>query len=156
VSADVDEEDIPRVRVGMKVVLRADALPSRTFDGEVGEITPKGDPVARTYRVRIRLAEPDAFSVGMTVDANLIVSVREHALLVPTAALSGAAVWLVRDGRLVRQPVRAGVTSVAQTEIQDGLDDDARLVAAPTDALKEGRRARIRTLPATAGVPGAR
>jgi RND family efflux transporter MFP subunit len=160
VSADVDEEDIPRVRVGMKVVLHADALPNRTFDGEVGEITPKGDPVARTYRVRIRLADPDAFSVGMTVDANLIVSVREHALLLPTTALAGGTVWLVRDGRLARRPVQAGVTSAAQTEIQSGLDDDARVVAAPTDALREGRRARIRAAPApasaTAGVPGGR
>jgi RND family efflux transporter MFP subunit len=148
VTADVDEEDIPKVKVGMKVVLRADALPSRSFDGEVAEVTPKGDPVARTYRVRIALADPDAFSVGMTVDANLIVAVREHALLVPTSALGNGAVWLVRDGRLVRQPVQAGVTSAAQTEITGGLADDARLVAVPTEALREGRRARSREAPA--------
>uniref|UniRef100_UPI0025FABDDF efflux RND transporter periplasmic adaptor subunit n=1 Tax=uncultured Thiocystis sp. TaxID=1202134 RepID=UPI0025FABDDF len=55
VTADVDEEDIPRVRVGQKVVLHADALPDQVFDGEVSQITPKGDPVARTFRVRIRL-----------------------------------------------------------------------------------------------------
>jgi RND family efflux transporter MFP subunit len=156
VSADVDEEDIPRVRVGMPVVLRADALPSRTFDGEVLEITPKGDPVARTYRVRIRLADPDAFKVGMTVDANLIVAVRERALLVPATALSGGAAWLVRDGRLVRQPVEVGITSAARTEIRRGLDDSAQLVASPSDSLREGRRARIKAAPAAAGAPGAR
>nr|MCU0735202.1 efflux RND transporter periplasmic adaptor subunit [Methylotetracoccus sp.] len=47
VTAEVDEEDIPRVRVGQKALLRADALPDQVFDGEVSEITPKGDPVAR-------------------------------------------------------------------------------------------------------------
>ncbi len=156
VSADVDEEDIPRVHVGMKVVLHADALPNRTFDGEVGEITPKGDPVARTYRVRIRLLDPDALSVGMTVDANLIVAVREQALLVPTTTLANGAVWVVKDGRLARQPVEAGITSATQTEIRSGLGDDAQVVAAPSDALREGRRARIRAVPATAGVPGRR
>jgi RND family efflux transporter MFP subunit len=155
VSADVDEEDIPRVQVGMKVVLHADALPNRTFDGEVGEITPKGDPVARTYRVRIRLADPAAFSVGMTVDANLIVAVREHALLLPTIALAKGAVWLVRGGRLVRQPVQAGVTNAAQTEIRSGLSDDAQVVASATDALREGRRARIRTAPVATPAPAA-
>jgi RND family efflux transporter MFP subunit len=143
VSADVDEEDIPRVKVGMKVVLHADALPNRAFDGDVIEVTPKGDPVARTYRVRIGLADPDAFSVGMTVDANLIVAVRERALLVPSKVLAGGAVWLVRDGRLHRQPVQVGVTSAARTEILAGLDDDARVLVAPSDALREGRRARI-------------
>ncbi|MBS0396727.1 MAG: efflux RND transporter periplasmic adaptor subunit, partial [Proteobacteria bacterium] len=87
VSADVDEEDIPHVQVGQKVVLHADALPTQTFDGEVSEVTPKGDPVARTYRVRIRLARPEAFQVGMTVDANLIVAVHESALLLPSTAV---------------------------------------------------------------------
>jgi len=156
VSADVDEEDIPRVQVGMKVVLHADALPNRTFDGEVSEITPKGDPVARTYRVRIRLADPEAFRVGMTVDANLIVAVREHALLLPTAALANGAVWLVRDGRLVRQPLQAGITSAAETEIRGGLADDAQVVAAPTEALRAGRRARVRGAPAATGAAGGR
>jgi len=48
----------PRVRVGQKVVLHADALPGQVLDGEVSQITPKGDPIARTFRVRIQLADP--------------------------------------------------------------------------------------------------
>ena len=143
VTADVDEEDIPRVAVGQKVVLRADALPGRSFDGEVSEVTPKGDPVARTYRVRIRLVEPGPFKVGMTVDANLIVAERPSALLVPTSAVVRGAVWVVRAGRLARQPVRVGVTGPARTEILAGLEDGARVVANPSEALVEGRAARI-------------
>ncbi|MGZ8260411.1 MAG: efflux RND transporter periplasmic adaptor subunit, partial [Caldimonas sp.] len=89
VSAEVDEEDIARVVVGQKAMLRTDALPGRLFEGEVAEITPKGDPVSRSYRVRIRLADAPAVDAGplrtgMTMDANLIVSRRENALLVPS------------------------------------------------------------------------
>jgi len=149
VTADVDEEDVPRVRVGMKVVLRADAIPNHTYDGKVTEVTPKGDPVARTYRVRIALDDPDAFRVGMTVDANLIVAVREQALLVPATAVSGGAVWVVRDGRLARQPVTIGITSATQAEIVAGLDTGAQIVAAPGPDLREGRRARTHPLPQT-------
>ena len=58
VTAEVDEEDISRVHIGQKVVLRADALPGEILDGHVSEITPKGDPVARSYRVRVALADP--------------------------------------------------------------------------------------------------
>jgi len=143
VTADVDEEDIPRVQVGQKVVLRADALPGRSFDGEVSDVTPKGDPVARTYRVRVRLAAPEAFKVGMTVDANLIVAERQDALLVPTSALTHGAVWVVRAGRLARQPVQVGVTGATLTEIRAGLADGARVVANPGAALVEGRAARV-------------
>ena len=146
VTAEVDEEDIARVRVGQKVVLRADALPGRLLDGTVSEITPKGDPVARSYRVRIKLANPDELKVGMTVDANLIVAERDNALLVPATALQSDAVWVVNDGRLHRQPVRVGVTGSGRVEILDGLAPDARVVDSPGPDLREGRaRARPRS-----------
>jgi RND family efflux transporter MFP subunit len=144
VTAEVDEEDIPRVHVGQRAVLRADALPGRTFEAAVAEVTPKGDPVARSYRVRLRLPEPDGLQVGMTVDANLIVAERANALLVPTTALQEGALWLVKDGRLVRQPVKVGVAGDARSEILDGLAADARIVAQPGEDLAAGRRVRIR------------
>jgi RND family efflux transporter MFP subunit len=143
VTAEVDEEDISRVSVGQKVVMRADALPGRVLDGRVAEITPKGDPVARSYRVRIKLANPDALKVGMTVDANLVVGERHNALLVPSTAVQGDAVWVVEDGRLRRRPVRVGVTGAGRSEIVDGLAPDAQVVDAPPAGLREGRHARV-------------
>jgi RND family efflux transporter MFP subunit len=142
VTADVDEEDIPRVRVGQKVVLRADAIPDRVFDGEVSDVTPKGDPVARSYRVRIKLADPAAFRIGMTVDANLIVAERPNALLLPASAVIDGAVWTVVDGKAHRQPVETGVTGSGRVEIVDGLAPDAQVVDVPTDDVREGRRVR--------------
>jgi RND family efflux transporter MFP subunit len=145
VTAEVDEEDILRVRVGQKAVLRADALPDQVLDGEVSEITPKGDPVARSYRVRIRLAEPEKLRIGMTVDANLIVSERENALLVPSTAVQNGAVWVVEDGRLHRQAVRTGVAGAVRTEIVEGLSPEAKVVEMPSEKLRDGRAARIRS-----------
>ena len=152
VTADVDEEDIPRVRVGQKVVLHADALPDQVFDGEVSQITPKGDPVARTFRVRIRLADLAGLQIGMTVDANLIVTERQDALLVPSTALQKGALWLVADGKLRRQPVRTGVAGALRTEILDRLPMDAQIVAMPSEALRDGATVRIRP-PDTASQP---
>jgi RND family efflux transporter MFP subunit len=143
VTAEVDEEDIPRVHVGQKVVLKADAVPGRVLDGQVSEVTPKGDPVARSYRVRIKLADPGALRVGMTVDANLIVAERPNALLVPATALKDGAVWIVSDGKLHRQPVKVGVTGAARAEITEGLAADTQVVDKPTDELREGRSARV-------------
>lgn len=144
VTAEVDEEDIARVRVGQRVVLRADALPSEVLDGTVAEVTPKGDPVSRSYRVRVTLADPQRLQVGMTVDANLIVAERPYALLVPSTAVQGNAVWTVDQGRLSRRPVRIGVTGAGRAEIVDGLSQDARIVESPPPDLREGRSVRIR------------
>lgn len=159
VTAEVDEEDIPRVFVGQRAVLRADALPGAQLSGAVAEVTPKGDPVARSYRVRIRLPAPGGLQVGMTVDANLIVAERADALLVPTTSVQDGAVWVVRDGRLARQPVKVGVAGDARSEILDGLAPDAAIVAQPGEDLAEGRRVRVRRpdapAPAAGGAGGA-
>jgi RND family efflux transporter MFP subunit len=146
VAAEVDEEDIVRVAVGQKVTLRGDALPKTVFDGEVAEITPKGDPVARSYRVRIRFADPSAVEAsgvrsGMTMDANLIVSRREGALLVPNRALHSNEVWVVNDGKLHKRAVKPGVAGTERTEIVSGLADGDTVVLSAVDGLREGRRA---------------
>lgn len=144
VTAEVDEEDISRVTEGQKAVLHADALPGQVFDARVVEVTPKGDPVSRSYRVRLRLADPARFRVGMTVDVNLVVAERANVLLVPSTAVKDKAVWVVRDGRLHRQAVATGVSGAGRTEIASGLGDDAQVVDAPGADLEEGRRARVK------------
>jgi RND family efflux transporter MFP subunit len=139
-SVEVDEEDILRVHVGQKAVLRTDALPGKALDGVVSQITPKGDPVSRSYRVRIRLADPAQLRVGMTIDSNLIVAERPDALLVPSAAVQAGAVWVVQQGRLHRRAVRIGVVGAQRTEILEGLDADARVVAVAGDNLVDNHR----------------
>lgn len=151
VAVEVDEEDILRVHVGQKALLHLDALPGTVLEGSVAQITPKGDPVSRSYRVRIGLADTAAVKVGMTVDANLIVAEHEGALLVPTAAVQNGAVWTVRAGRLARQAVRTGIVGAERTEILDGLDAAAQVVALPSDALVENHRASATAAPPAAG-----
>ena len=40
IVAEVNEEDIPRVVIGQKTLLRTDAFPNQALDGSVSEITP--------------------------------------------------------------------------------------------------------------------
>ncbi len=81
VTADVDEEDVPLVKAGQKAVISADAFPDKVFDGQVAEITPKGDPVARSYRVRVTLPDDTALRIGMTAETNIITAERQNALI---------------------------------------------------------------------------
>ena len=102
VTAEIDEEDIHQVKPGQKVLIRADAFPNRVFEGAVSEITPKGDPVARSFRVRIRLPDDSPLMIGMTADCNIILSERQNALLIPATAVVDGKVWLVQDGTLAQ------------------------------------------------------
>ena len=145
ITAQVDEEDIAQVRVGQAVVLRSDALPKQVFDGVVSEITPKGDPVARSYRVRIGLSNPGQLQIGMTVDTNLIVDKRDNVMLLATFAIDNNAVWLVIDNKLHKQAVVTGITSAERTEIVSGLEADNQIVTTLSADFREGQAVRIKT-----------
>lgn len=140
VVAEVDEEDIGRVQPGQAVLLHADALGEAVLQGEVSEITPKGDPVSRSYRVRMKIAEPARFRVGMTVDANIVLARRPDALLLPRSAVQDQQVWRVRAGRLERVKVLTGAASAEQIEIRSGVAAGDAIVASPSDTLAVGQR----------------
>lgn len=144
ITAEVDEEDVPRLKPGLKVLVRADAYPERVFEGEITSMTPKGDPVARSFRVRIGLPEDTPLLIGMTADCNIIVEKREGALLVPSAAIASDGVFVIRDGRLERRAVSVGIVGPEWTEVRSGLEGDERIVAdASLPGLKEQRAVRI-------------
>jgi RND family efflux transporter MFP subunit len=142
IEAEVDEEDILLVQSGQRTLIRAPALPGRILEGQVAEITPKGNPATRGYRVWVRFAEEPPLRIGMTAELNIIVAEHPDALLVPTTAVSEGQVWLVRDGRLLRQPVQTGIGGEAKTEIVSGLSETDRVVVRPVAGWREGQRVR--------------
>jgi RND family efflux transporter MFP subunit len=144
ISADVDEEDIPLVKLGQKVLIRSDAFPARIFTGEVKDVTPKGDPVARNYRVRIQLPADTALMIGMTAETNIVTREKQDALLIPASAVSGGALWVVRDGKLVNIPVQIGIKGRDRVEIAAGLPDAGLVVIDPSQRLKAGQTVRVR------------
>jgi multidrug efflux system membrane fusion protein len=140
ISAEVDEEDIALVEVGQEVLIRADAFPGQTFHGHVQQVTPKGDSVARSYRVRIAFDGPSPLKVGMTSETNIITRRTAHALLVPAAAVTGDAVWTVVDGHLVHRAVRTGVTGKDAIEIKNGLSASDTIAVDPDPGFIDGQR----------------
>jgi RND family efflux transporter MFP subunit len=141
-SAEVDEEDIALVRSGQEVLIRTDDLPGQVFHGTVLEVTPKGDPVARSFRVRVGLPADTPLLIGMTTETNIVLRRADEALLVPAAAVLQDRVWTVVDGRLVSRTVRTGAKGTSSVEILDGIGDGDWIVAAASPDLKAGERVR--------------
>lgn len=140
VVADVNEEDIPQVAVGQTVLLRADAFPDQVLAATVERITPKGDPVAKTYRVRLALPDDTPVRIGMTVEVNIVTRTRADALLVPADAVSGNAVMVAEDGVARRRDLETGIRGIKEIEVLSGLDAGARLIAPFPETLADGAR----------------
>ncbi len=143
IVADVNEEDIPQVSVGQRALVRGDAFPDRGLAAVVDAITPKGDPVAKTYRVYLALPGDTPLMIGMTVEVNVVVRVSAKALLVPAAALSGDALFVVEGERARRRAVVTGIRGTAAVEVLSGLAEDARVVTPYPDGLDDGARVRV-------------
>jgi RND family efflux transporter MFP subunit len=121
ISAVIDEEDLPLVKAGQSVSIRADAFPGRLFSAHVTEITPKGDAIGRSYRVRIELPANTPLRIGMTTESNIIIQKNDRALLVPTQTIAGDQVWKIANGKPERVHVTVGAKTSDWVEIRSGI-----------------------------------
>ena len=141
VVAEVNEEDIPRVALGQTVLFRTDAFPDRRLEGKVREITPMGDVVAKTYRIKVALPDDTPLKPGMSVEANIVTREQPNALLVPADALQGNAVFVIDGDRVRRREVKIGIRGTRAVEVLSGLTEGDRVASPAATDLKDGARA---------------
>ena len=90
-TAEVDEADIDRVKLGMSADVTLDAFPGETFKTTVMHINPAAQPTATGGTIfQVELAMEDAgktILLGMKGDATIQVSAVQGALTIPVEAL---------------------------------------------------------------------
>ena len=146
ITTDVDDEDIPLVAVRQRALVKSDAFPDRVFEGRVAEITPKGDSVQRTYRLRVSIPSPTELRIGMVVEVNIVVREKKDAILVPSTAIRGKRskhVFVIDGDRATTRIVKTGLVGGRMTEILGGLMPGERVAVDPPARLRDGMRVRI-------------
>lgn len=154
VVADVSEDDIARVKVGQSVLIRSEGFKNSDLEAKVADITPKGDPSTRTFRVYLSLPADTPLRIGMSVEANIITRSKQAVLLVPAEAIADGHVFVVRDGKLVRVRIGTGVRGTRNVEVTEGLREGDAVVAPATGSLKDGMGVRIENPAPTGKAPG--
>jgi RND family efflux transporter MFP subunit len=144
ITAEVDEEDIARVRIGQRVLIKADAFAAKVLEAKVDRITPKGDPVNKTFRVRVVLPDDTPLLVGMTTEINIITAEHADALLVPVTALKDSTVLVVENDRTASLAVQIGIRGRTMVQVTHGLDPERPILTSPPTGLKAGDRVRVK------------
>jgi len=162
VNAEVRETQASEVRPGNLVEARTSALPGATFKGRVSAILPEVNPVTRTLKARVELANPNGKLVpGMFATVNFAPAARKEALLVPTEAVirtGNRSVVIVAqgDGKFAPVDVEIGMESEGRTEIRNGLEAGQKIVVSgqfliDSEASLRGTATRMSDAPAAQG-----
>lgn len=169
---EVDETDIPDVKVGQTAEVRIDAFGDRKFEGIVTEVG--SSPIASlggstdaavNFEVRIQLKDlPPTMRPGFSCSADILTGTASGVLAVPIQALvvrekeaEGEAKATEEEGVYVLKTdgkkrtvafvaVSAGMTGETQVEIESGISEGDEIVTGPFKALREikdGDRVRI-------------
>ncbi len=123
VKVPVGESDAPKVRLGMSVLIRLEAIPEKTFHGSVKDISSLateariwegGTPGKKNFEVTIDIKEvdPKTLKPGMTADVEFICDTVKDAVYVPIESVverQGKTYVFVKDGeRYTRADVKTG------------------------------------------------
>jgi HlyD family secretion protein len=149
VELDINESDIPRVRLGQECVVSPDSYPDRKYKARVREIAPEANRQKATIQVKVTIENPDEYlrpetnaKVNFLEEKKESAAAQEGRILIPKAAIvsgaSGPAVFLFKDGRAVRQTIETGRELWGQVEIRSGLTGGEQLIVRGLEGLKDG------------------
>jgi membrane fusion protein, multidrug efflux system len=125
------------------------ALPGKSWQAKLRELSPAADPVTRTYAARVTLKEAgDDVELGMSARIAVRANGTATRIEVPVAALVSRSdqpqVFLVdKDGTVRPQAVKTAGIVDERVSIADGLKAGDVVVAAGAALLRAGQRVRV-------------
>jgi membrane fusion protein (multidrug efflux system) len=131
--ADVSEDKIGYVRLGMPAEISTNAFPGKTFAGETVKIQAEVSAKTRTFQVYIKVDNQD-LSLKPGVTGYVRLNNRRMALSIPSTALMNpvgdhATVFVVDNNQRAHlREVRRGMAATGLTEILEGIKEGEHVV----------------------------
>jgi RND family efflux transporter MFP subunit len=142
VETKMPEMYVPYTDPGDDALVELDALAGKQFHGKVSRIANSLDPVDRTMRVEVDLKNTsNELRDGMFGRVMVYLTRSTKELSIPSTSLmsdpesKGTTVYLVRDARAQRVPVKVGRDNGIRAEILSGLQPNDLVVRHPTADL---------------------
>ncbi len=145
-AAEVPAREVPKIKIGDTVIFNVDGLSNREFRGHIVRINPVASTGSRTITIYVRIKNADgALRGGMFASGYIAAGGnRDNVLRIPAMAVQNKdsidRVWLVRDGKLVLQPVTLGARDITSglVEVKQGLAINEHVVLAKLGERKPG------------------
>jgi multidrug efflux pump subunit AcrA (membrane-fusion protein) len=79
----------------------------------------------------------------MSVDVNVVVRVSQNALLLPSVAVGGNAVFTTDGATARRRELESGIRGTVNIEIVSGLEEGTRVISPFPEGLEDGAKVRL-------------
>jgi HlyD family secretion protein len=145
VSVSAPEELSTKIHIGQPATIRTDAIPGRTFTGNVIQVNPSADPQSRQFVVRVIMSNTEGlFKPGTFARVSIETDRVSGITAVPREAVksdrTGDYVMVVdADNKAERRPVTTGTEDTDYVAITDGLAPGERVVTMSAMPLREGQ-----------------
>jgi HlyD family secretion protein len=134
---EVDEIDIPSVKLAQDADVKVDALPDKTFKGRVNAVYPvpleTGGIVLYRVKIALDLPEGSGIQVGMSASADIVATKHTNVLIVPSRAVNKNSqgqftVKVKTDNKIEERPVVVGLDDGIKVEIVSGLKEGETVI----------------------------
>ncbi|MBK6940278.1 MAG: efflux RND transporter periplasmic adaptor subunit [Planctomycetes bacterium] len=155
--ADVPERYAQDIALGQRVTLAVDASP-QPFVGEVVRVAPSIDAASRTFRVEIRVANPNGeLRPGGFARAEIETRVDHGVTFVPLAAVATyvgeSKVFSIVEGRAVAHRIRTGIRVGERVEVVEGFVGVAPLIVTGLTKIADATAVLVKPASAIDGPP---
>jgi multidrug efflux pump subunit AcrA (membrane-fusion protein) len=150
-DVSLSESDIGSVKIGQAATVTVNAASGQQFAAHVTAIgvlpSSSGSSSAVSYPVTLLLDQSSSsLKAGMSATAD-IVTATTSGITVPTQALTGTTVTVVKNGKRSTRTVTTGLTGDSSTQIVSGLSSGDQVVVrsatvTPTSSSATGQQAR--------------
>jgi HlyD family secretion protein len=150
ITAQIDEKNLPYLKVGETALASADAFSDVKFSAELYYLAPSVDAERGTVEARFRVPDPPAhLRADMTLTVEVRAAHKEQAFVVPSAAIRETAngtptLLTVQGGKVVSRPVTLGMQAGGKVEILQGVQAGALVVM--NESVTPGARVRPRVI----------
>jgi HlyD family secretion protein len=152
VRVEIDEVDLPKVKVGMSARIKILAVRREPFLGTVRRVINFISDVReqdRTSEIEVDVqSEGILLPVGASADVEIVTEVRESAISLPTKAILGRLenryAYVLNAGQAIRTEISVGLFNYQFSEVLSGLKEGDRIIL-PSDLveLKDGLKVQI-------------
>ncbi|MEZ0323354.1 MAG: efflux RND transporter periplasmic adaptor subunit [Hydrogenothermaceae bacterium] len=125
---NIDEEYIPLLREGQKVLIVIDSYPDDVFEGKIKLIESATDRNTRTVKVKADVNYTKPVVIGMVVEANIVID-KKKGIFIPVESYKNGYVEVLENGKIVKKAVKVSPKNYnGYLQVLDGLSEGQEIV----------------------------